>query len=107
MSRKIWLIRHAMPDIPLGERWCVGGRSNFPLGRLGKLQAALLPFLPELQGLDAVFCSSLLRARETALPLCPAPREMPGLQPRSMPPGSGIRLCCPRGQRAWRPCAGA
>ncbi len=84
MSRKIWLIRHAMPDIPLGERWCVGGRSNFPLGRLGKLQAALLPFLPELQGLGAVFCSSLLRARETALPLCPAPREMPGLQEQDM-----------------------
>ena len=65
MSRKVWLIRHAMPDIPMGERWCVGGRSDFPLGRLGRLQAALLPFVPELQGLDAVFCSSLIRARET------------------------------------------
>ena len=32
MSRKVWLIRHAMPDIPMGERWCVGGRSDFPLG---------------------------------------------------------------------------
>ena len=69
MSRKVWLIRHAMPDLPIGERWCVGGRSDFPLGRLGRLQAALLPFVPELQGLDAVFCSSLIRARETALPL--------------------------------------
>ena len=90
MSRKVWLIRHAMPDIPLGERWCVGGRSDFPLGRLGRLQAALLPFVPELQGLDAVFCSSLIRARETALPLCPSPREMPGIQEQDMGVWDGL-----------------
>ena len=90
MSRKVWLIRHAMPDLPLGERWCVGGRSDFPLGRLGRLQAALLPFVPQLQGLDAVFCSSLIRARETALPLCPSPREMPGLQEQDMGAWDGL-----------------
>ena len=90
MSRKVWLIRHAMPDIPMGERWCVGGRSDFPLGRLGKLQAALLPFVPQLQGLKAVFCSSLVRARETALPLCPAPREMPGIQEQDMGEWDGL-----------------
>ena len=90
MSRKVWLIRHAMPDIPIGERWCVGGRSDFPLGRLGKLQAALLPFVPQLQALDAVFCSSLARARETALPLCPSPREMPGIQEQDMGVWDGL-----------------
>ncbi len=90
MSRKVWLIRHAMPDLPIGERWCVGGRSDFPLGRLGRLQAALLPFVPELQGLDAVFCSSLIRARETALPLCPSPREMPGIQEQDMGVWDGL-----------------
>ncbi len=90
MSRKVWLIRHAMPDLPIGERWCVGGKSDFPLGRLGKLQAALLPFVPQLQGLDAVFCSSLVRARETALPLCSAPREMPGIQEQDMGVWDGL-----------------
>ena len=84
MSRKVYLIRHAMPDIPIGERWCVGGRTDLPLGRLGRLQAALLPFVPELRDLGAVFCSDMIRARQTALPLCPAPREMPGLQEQDM-----------------------
>jgi putative nucleotidyltransferase with HDIG domain len=90
MSRKIYLIRHAMPDIPIGERWCVGGRTDLPLGRLGRLQAALLPFVPELRDLGAVFCSGMIRARETALPLCPAPREMPGLQEQDMGVWDGL-----------------
>ena len=84
MTRKIYLIRHAMPDLPLGERWCVGGRCDLPLGRLGRIQAARLPFVPALQGLDAVFCSSLIRARETALPLSPAPRVIQGLEEQDM-----------------------
>ena len=88
--QKVYLIRHGHPDIPLGERWCVGGRSDFPLGALGRLQAALLPFVPELQGLDAVFCSSLIRARETALPLCRSPREMPGIQEQDMGVWDGL-----------------
>ena len=84
MTRRIYLIRHAMPDIPLGERWCVGGRSDFPLGRLGRIQAARLPFLKELEGVQAVFASPLVRAIETARPLCPAPRIMPGLEEQDM-----------------------
>ena len=88
--RKIYLIRHAMPDIPIGERWCIGGQTDIPLGKAGRLQAALLPFVPELQGLDAVFCSSLIRARETALPLCPSPREMPGIQEQDMGVWDGL-----------------
>lgn len=90
MSRSVYLIRHAMPDIPIGERWCVGGRTDLPLGRLGRLQAALLPFVPELRDLGAVFCSSMIRARQTALPLCPAPREMPGLQEQDMGVWDGL-----------------
>ena len=90
MSRKVYLIRHAMPDIPIGERWCVGGRTDLPLGRLGRLQAALLPFVPELRDLGAVFCSGMIRARQTALPLCPVPREMPGLQEQDMGVWDGL-----------------
>lgn len=88
--RTVYLIRHAMPDIPLGERWCVGGRSDFPLGPVGRLQAALLPFMPELQGVSAVYCSSLIRARETAAALCPEPRVMAGLEEQDMGVWDGL-----------------
>lgn len=79
-----------MPDIPLGERWCVGGRSNFPLGRLGRIQAARLSFVKELEGVQAVFASPLVRAVETARPLCAAPRIMPGLEEQDMGVWDGL-----------------
>ena len=88
--RTVYLIRHAMPDIPLGERWCVGGRSDFPLGPVGRLQAALLPFMPELKDVSAVFCSTLIRARETAAALCPAPRVIEGLEEQDMGVWDGL-----------------
>ncbi len=90
MTRTVWLIRHAMPDIPLGERWCVGGRTDLPLCALGRMQSALLPFAPELRGVKAVFCSSLVRARQTALPLCGAPAVMPGLEEQDMGEWDGL-----------------
>ena len=90
MSRRIFLIRHAMPDIPLFERWCVGGRSDFPLGRLGRIQASRLPFVKELDGVQAVFASPLVRAIETARPLCDAPLLMPGLEEQDMGVWDGL-----------------
>ena len=88
--RKIYLIRHAMPDIPIGERWCIGGQTDIPLGKLGLLQAALLPFVPELDGVETVFCSTLIRARETARPLCPEPVPVPGLEEQRMGAWDGL-----------------
>ncbi len=82
-----------MPDIPLGERWCVGGRSDFPLGRLGRIQAARLPFVKELEGVRAVFASPLVRAIETARPLCDKPRIMPGLEEQDMGAWDGLSFC--------------
>ena len=90
MSRRIFLIRHAMPDIPLGQRWCVGGRSDFPLGRLGRIQAARLPFVKKLEGVQTVFASPLVRAIETARSLCDAPRIMPGLEEQDMGVWDGL-----------------
>lgn len=90
MSRTVWLIRHAMPDIPLGERWCVGGRSDFPLGPLGRLQAALLPYAPELREVTTVYASSLLRARQTAAALTSSPVVMPGLEEQDMGAWDGL-----------------
>lgn len=88
--RRIYLIRHAMPDIPLGERWCIGGLTDIPLGTLGRLQAALLPFVPDLDGVETVFCSKLIRARETALPLCPEPITVEGLEEQRMGTWDGL-----------------
>ena len=88
--RRIYLIRHAMPDIPFGERWCVGARTDLPLGPLGRLQAALLPFCPALRGLNAVFCSSLVRAQQTAIHLLPPARVMPGLEEQDMGEWDGL-----------------
>ncbi len=88
--RKIYLIRHAMPDIPIGERWCIGGQTDIPLGKLGRLQAALLPFMQELDGVSQVFCSTLIRARETALPLCPDPVSISGLEEQRMGVWDGL-----------------
>ena len=88
--RRVYLIRHAMPDLPIGERWCVGGRTDLPLGTLGRLQAALLPFMPELETVSAVFCSHLIRSRETALPLCPDPIPVPGVEEQDMGVWDGL-----------------
>lgn len=90
MVRTVFLIRHAMPDIPLGERWCIGGRSDLPLGRLGRVQAARLPFMPELRTVSAVFCSPLIRAVETARPLCAEPRIRRGLEEQDMGVWDGL-----------------
>ena len=94
--RTLYLIRHAMPDIPLGERWCVGGRSDFPLGAIGRLQAALLPFAPELRDVTAVYCSALTRARQTAAALCAAPTVVPGLEEQDMGEWDGLSFAAIR-----------
>ena len=86
--RRVFLIRHAMPDIPLGERWCIG-HTDLPLGTVGRMQAALLPFVPELRG-KPVFCSYLSRAVETARPLCPEPMIRPGLEEQDMGVWDGL-----------------
>ena len=86
--RYVYLIRHAMPDIPLGERWCVG-RTDLPLGTVGRMQAALLPYVPELCG-KPVFCSHLSRAVDTARPLCPDPMIREGLEEQDMGVWDGL-----------------
>ena len=39
--RRVYLIRHGHPDFPLGAHMCLG-RTDTPLGPLGRMQAALL-----------------------------------------------------------------
>ena len=51
--RKVYLVRHGHPDIPLGERWCLG-RTDLPLAAVGRMQAALLQCLHQSAGDIAV-----------------------------------------------------
>ena len=86
--RRVFLIRHGHPDIPLGERWCLG-HTDLPLCAVGRMQAALLPFDPELPG-KPVFSSRLSRALETARPLCRSPLIREGLEEQDLGEWDGL-----------------
>lgn len=63
--RTFYFLRHGEPDFPQGERVCLG-RMDVSLSPFGRLQAAVAArALAELP-IAAVFCSPLLRARQTA-----------------------------------------
>ena len=64
--RKIYFIRHAHPDIPYGERWCVGKRTDKPLNAFGRMQAYLLGEHFKNIELSGCYSSYLKRACETA-----------------------------------------
>ena len=83
----IYLIRHAEPEYPAGERICLGCHVDVPLSRQGRRQAEQLRDAFSDIALEAAFTSPLLRARETAqvlgrgvLPVevVPALRELDG-----------------------------
>lgn len=76
---KLYLIRHALPDFPPGTRRCVGF-TDVPLGTLGELQAIVLGEYMKDIPLQAVFCSDLSRAIQTASAISPNPTIMPELR---------------------------
>ena len=86
--RSVYLVRHALPNIPIGARWCVG-HTDLPLGTVGRMQAALLPFVPVLRD-KPVFCSYLSRALDTARPLCAEPMIREGLEEQDMGVWDGL-----------------
>lgn len=61
--KKVYLIRHALPDFPGGKRMCLG-ITDIPLGEKGFQQAAQMA--KKLPPVTAVFSSSLSRAVQTA-----------------------------------------
>ena len=86
--RKLWLIRHGHPDFPLGAHMCLG-RTDTPLGPLGRMQAALLgEALRDKK--PAVFASPLTRCRETAAPLGGEALLVPDLAEQDMGPWDGL-----------------
>ncbi len=61
--KRAYLIRHCLPDFPGGEKYCLG-RTDFPLGPEGLLQAAQTA--RSLPPVTMVFSSPLRRAVQTA-----------------------------------------
>lgn len=67
MSEKlIYLVRHAQPDTPAGEQLCLGQSLDLPLSAHGLSQARALGRFFAGRGVEAVYTSPLLRARQTA-----------------------------------------
>lgn len=61
--KRVYLIRHTLPDFPGGQRMCLG-RTDLPLGPEGRAQAeAMAKTLPPV---TRVYSSPLRRAVETA-----------------------------------------
>ena len=63
--RKIYLLRHGRPDFPRGARPCLG-RTDLPLGTLGRMQACRIARWLKTMQFEAVYSSPLQRAVETA-----------------------------------------
>ena len=61
--KKVYLIRHALPDFPGGKGICIG-TTDIPLGKKGFAQAAEMA--KRLPPVTAVFSSPLSRAVQTA-----------------------------------------
>jgi putative nucleotidyltransferase with HDIG domain len=85
---KVYLIRHGHPDFPLGAHMCLG-RTDTPLGPLGRMQACLLGEALGEKAL-AVFSSPLTRCRETAKPLGGEAILIPALAEQDMGPWDGL-----------------
>ena len=61
--KKVYLIRHGLPDFPGGKRMCIG-TTDIPMGEAGLAQAAKMA--EKLPAVTAVFSSPLTRAVQTA-----------------------------------------
>lgn len=63
--RKIYLIRHGLPEFPGGKRICIG-HTDLPVSPAGRMQAILAAKHLENSAISAVYCSRLKRAAQTA-----------------------------------------
>ncbi|MBQ7886554.1 MAG: histidine phosphatase family protein [Clostridia bacterium] len=65
-EKTFYLMRHAQPDYPNGEKMCLGQKNDLPLSEYGFAQAAMLSRMLRSMPIEAVYTSPLLRARQTA-----------------------------------------
>ena len=75
--KKVYLIRHGLPDFPGGQRMCIG-TTDIPMGEAGLAQAAAMA--RKLPPVTAVFSSPLTRAVQTAEAIGPDITILPGLR---------------------------
>ena len=61
--KKVYLIRHGLPDFPDGKGMCIG-TTDIPMGKAGLAQAAQMA--EKIPAVTAVFSSPLTRAVQTA-----------------------------------------
>ena len=64
--KKLYLIRHGLPDFPDGQKMCIG-MTDIPMGEKGLAQAEEMA--KKLPPVTAVFSSPLTRAVQTAQPI--------------------------------------
>lgn len=75
--KRVYLIRHGLPEFPGGQRQCIGS-TDLPLSTEGRLQAEdMAVALPQV---TAVFTSPLTRAVQTAQAICPEITILDGLR---------------------------
>lgn len=84
--KRVYLIRHALPDFPGGERMCLG-QTDIPLGAEGRSQAAAMA--RTLPAVSRVYSSPLARAVETARAIA-EPVILEGLLELSMGEWDGL-----------------
>ena len=65
MERRVYLLRHAQPELPQGERLCLG-HTDVPLAQTGAVQAAQLAREFAKRSIAAVYSSDLKRSYQTA-----------------------------------------
>ena len=75
--KRIYLIRHGLPEFPDGRRQCIGS-TDLPLSGEGMLQASEMA--RALPTVSAVFSSPLTRAMETARAIRPDVAILDGLR---------------------------
>ena len=75
--KKVYLIRHGLPDFPGGHRMCLGS-TDLPLGETGLAQAREMA--NNLPPVTAVFSSPLIRAIQTAEPIAMPVTVLDGLR---------------------------
>ena len=75
--KKVYLIRHGLPDFPEGKGMCIG-TTDIPMGPAGLAQAAEMA--QSLPPVTAVFSSPLTRAVQTAKAIGLPVTLLPGLR---------------------------